>query len=161
MKKLFAVAILGIAALALTTESASAGWLCHHCCKSKSCLTLTAKQYNAFSPYCLDSFNGCFPLQGMGCNGNCYMGCVGGSCTQAGVACLGELPSPGAVTNLPQGGTVMAAPTMVQNGNAAPAAPKAAVQPWPTWAPGMASPSGVPSYFPGYGGLGQSYNAGR
>jgi hypothetical protein len=92
MKKLLVIAILGFAALGLATEPASAGWLCRKCCKQKCCLTLCARQYNAFSPYCLDSFNGNFPLQGMsgGCsNGACYMGSAGCG-SQAGVACLGE-----------------------------------------------------------------------
>jgi hypothetical protein len=92
MKKLFVIAVLGTAALAMTSAKASAGWL--HCwsCKHHCVMSLTCTQYNAFSPFCCDQANGCVPLQAFAnaCNGsNCGPSCVGG-------ACLGELPAPAA-----------------------------------------------------------------
>jgi hypothetical protein len=111
MRKLFIVAVLSVAACAMSVAPASAGWFCHRCGKLGACAT----QYNAFSPYCVTGVytsthchrcmhpaegpccgaGGCWGLNADGC---CGVGCGGtistGPATTAGVDCtiLGELP---------------------------------------------------------------------
>ena len=62
MRNLFVFAVLGLAGLGWFAEQASAGPIRDCLCCKKCCLKLCAKQYNAFSPYCLDSLSGCLPL---------------------------------------------------------------------------------------------------
>jgi hypothetical protein len=147
MRKFFASALLGLAALALAAGPTSAWWPFHHC---KCCVKLCAKQYNAFSPYCLDSLNGCLPPQGGMGNGACYLGTPQGCSAYAGVACLGELPAPGTAdgatvhgSSAPAAnGSVMSGPITIQNGNPTIVAPGTNAQSW-QWTPGLASPNGL------------------
>jgi hypothetical protein len=136
MKKLVVIAVLGMAALALTSSNASAGWLKCWPCKHHCVMSLTCTQYNAFSPYCCDQANGCVPLQAFAnaCNGsNCGASCVGG-------ACLGELPATNGHAMLnaaPNGAIAMPGATMPMYG---------AINPMPN-APGIVpQPMAVPSY---------------
>jgi hypothetical protein len=85
MKKLLTTAFLSLAALALGSNHASAWWPMS-CCKSKCCISVCARQYNAFSPYCID---GCGPCGAIGFS--CGTGCAQGACAYGG-ANLGELP---------------------------------------------------------------------
>jgi hypothetical protein len=127
MKKLLATALLGTFALAISPGQASAGWLSCLCCKKGCTVTLTARQYNAFSPYCFDNLNGCIPIAGYGCGPQ-------GGCAVNGGTCLGELPTTminGAkpVEALPQGQPVPA---------------QTAPHAWQQWAPGMINPNPAP-----------------
>ncbi len=147
MRKNIFFAMLGLGALALLPGSASAWWLADCCCH-KCCVKLCAKQYNAFSPFCLDSLQGCLPLQG-GCGNGGF--CGGPSCGPAcsypdGGGYMGELPpasAPGAHVLAPSAQT----PTTTTAGPAAYGVPMMA-------APGMGAmampPSGVPSYYTGF-----------
>src|ERR1700730_7728826 len=104
MRKFFVIAILGLAGLGFSVEQASAGKLCNWCCCKKCCVKLCAKQYNAFSPFCLDSIQGCVQVtanpgcgpwgcgQGCGCG---YQGCGPTGCFPHGYGMPGELPPPG------------------------------------------------------------------
>ncbi len=95
MKKLIAIGLFSIVGLGLTQGTASAWWEKLSCCH-KCCLTLTCRQYNAFSPFCCDGACGFMPIsQGCGNGGN-------GCCYAGDGACLGELPA----TNGPAGKTV-------------------------------------------------------
>ena len=99
MRKLIAIGLFSIMGLGFTQGKASAWWE-KLCCCHKCCLTLTCRQYNAFSPFCCDGACGFMPIaQGPGCgtNGCCYAGDGG---------CLGELPA----TNAPAGKTVTSIP---------------------------------------------------
>jgi hypothetical protein len=151
MRKQFAIALVSLAALGLTSRPASAWWF--PCCKSKCCMTLCAKQYNAFSPYCLDSLNGCFPLQGNAANGGCFLGCPTGFSAHAGVACLGELPQGLAGNATVINGSTQVAPTISgPNGSAAVVAPGQNGWFWPNPLPSAPMPNGTPSYFPVFTG---------
>jgi hypothetical protein len=144
MKKIFVIAILGLAGLVFSVEQASAAGVILsrlRCCKRCS-VKLNAKQYNAFSPYCLDSLSGCLPLGGLAGAPGCGFGGCGPACSYAN---MGELPAPqGFVTQgfAPQFGM-----------------PAEAVQGWSPWAPGMVNPNGMQVYptaanvapFPGAG----------
>jgi hypothetical protein len=114
MKKLIAIALFSILGLGLTQGKASAWWE-HLCCHHKCCLTLTCRQYNAFSPFCCDGACGFMPLsQGPSC---------GNGCTYSGDgACLGELPA-----------------------TATPAPGKASVAVPPSYGPMPYGPNGVPA----------------
>src|SRR5205814_8867524 len=94
MKKIFVIAILGLAGLGFSVEQASAAGplLKRLCCCKRCSVKLSAKQYNAFSPYCLDSLSGCLPLAGLagGAPGYGYGG-GGPACSYAN---MGELPAP-------------------------------------------------------------------
>jgi hypothetical protein len=170
MKRFFAIALLGLAALGLGSGRASAWWW-SHCCGHKCGITLTATQYNAFSPYCLDSLHGCLPLAGLAAQ---VAGpeCGGAACSMQGGYCLGELPAPGTITGHASAGDAVAGPALsapVANGPQvvppttaqAPLPQGAPAQAWPTWGPGMVNPSGVPGYFPANMGNRPLYGQGR
>ena len=134
MKKIFVIAILGLGGLGFNVEQASAG--CHLlsclCCNKCCCVKMCAKQYNAFSPYCLDSLSGCIPMGGFAGNGGGY----GPACNYAdpGFA-MGQLPAPG-----PIGSQAFGMPGM---------APGETMQAFPGMAPGMMSPNSIPGgYYP-------------
>jgi hypothetical protein len=98
MKRFFAIAILGLASLGIAAQQAAAGWLLDHCCHRCCCsLKVCAKQYNAFSPYCIDSVSGCCPGPVAGAWGN---GPGPGFAYQDGGPCQ-ELPAPGQLDGHP------------------------------------------------------------
>jgi hypothetical protein len=113
MKKVLALALASLAALALNMGSASAGWFCHHCnFKVNACAT----QYNAFSPFCVSgvySSKHChkcnYPAEGPCCNpgwgGPCWGGVCGGpACSVGGdAATLGVLPAPTGTATIQNG----------------------------------------------------------
>jgi hypothetical protein len=95
MRKFFVFAVLGLAGLGMLAGQASAGSLLHClCCKKCCCMKLCATQYNAFSPFCLDSLSGCVPCQG-GIGAACMMGNGGYG--------MGELPDGGQLSGMPMG----------------------------------------------------------
>jgi hypothetical protein len=151
MKKFFAIALLGFAALALTTGSASAGWLRDHCCKKKCCVTLCPKQYNAFSPCCIEGLPGCLPLGGLYGPDGCAPGCEdGGAPSQPGPASVGGLPAMGATNGQATVANPVPLGAPIYNGGFAP------VPNGQAWTPGMINPSGVPGYYqPNLLGYGQ------
>ena len=132
MKKILVIAILGLAGLGFSVEQASAGHILGCLCCKKCCVKLCATQYNAFSPYCLDSMSGCIPLGGFAGNGG---GC-GPACNYAdGGFAMGQLPAPGAV-----GSPAYVMPGMNPTEN---------MQAMPSMTPGMANPYGFPgNYYP-------------
>jgi hypothetical protein len=139
MKKILVIAILGLAGLEFTAEQAAADGPIRNvasnvvpacirnkfCCK-KCCVNLCAKQYNAFSPYCLDSMSGYIPMGGYAGYGPAA--CAGGGCA------MGQLPAPELM-----GQHAFGAPGMM---------PAEHVQGWPTWAPGMVNPNAMPASYP-------------
>jgi len=139
MRRIFVIAILGLAGLGLTVEQACAGPIKNCLCCKKCCMTLCAKQYNAFSPYCLDSVTGCVPVGGfpswMPSNG--YQG-NGSACCYPNGSGMGELPPPG-----PMGphsfGSPMMSPGM---------SPGDAMHGWPAYGPGMMNPGAMPGSYP-------------
>src|SRR5438552_14865792 len=92
MKKLFAVAFLGLATLGLSTGHARAGWLWHHHCHSCDVL-VHCHQYNAFSPPCCPGDNcmkGNGAAPGYGAAGSGAAGWDGHAMQ------MGQLPAPNA-----------------------------------------------------------------
>src|SRR5262245_16389318 len=95
MRNFFVFAVLGLAGLGMAAGQASAGHLLHCCCCCKKCcVNLCATQYNAFSPFCLDTLSGCIPCQG-GIGAACMMGNGGYG--------MGELPEGGHLAGTPLG----------------------------------------------------------
>ncbi|MBY0524933.1 MAG: hypothetical protein K2R98_16125 [Gemmataceae bacterium] len=75
MKKLYLVALVGLAALGLDAGRASAaGWFCHGCCGGCHTLKFCCVQPNAFSPFCCSPAPKC---------GHCLGApvCFGGACS--------------------------------------------------------------------------------
>jgi hypothetical protein len=136
MKKLLWTALIGLVGLVLSSGHASAGWWGCGCCKCG--VKLCAHQYNAFSPFCLETCNVCTPN---GCNGNGY----GPGCSAQGGNCLGELPTTTEGTakaqSLPLGQPLPAGAMPGYAGQAHP-------QMYQQWAPGMANPNAGPYYAP-------------
>jgi hypothetical protein len=91
MKRFLALTVLGLASLTVTAQQASAHWLLDHFHHCHCCLNVCAKQYNAFSPYCIDSVHGCCPGPVVGAWGNGG----GPGYTDGGECAPGELPPPG------------------------------------------------------------------
>jgi hypothetical protein len=139
MKRLFAITILGLASLAIPAQQAAAGWLwdhcCHHCCCS---LKVNAKQYNAFSPYCIDSVSGCCPGPVTGAWGNGQgPGCQdGGACQE--LPATGPVDGHAAIPPQAANGTISGMPVMVP-GSTQMLMPGAASQAMPHMIPGMAN----------------------
>src|SRR5438105_4916246 len=143
MKKIFVIAVLGLAGLGLDVGRASAGLLNCFCCK-KCTMKLSAKQYNAFSPYCLDSVSGCVPATsccGFGHGGVAFCPCgpdagyggCGPACSHSnGGWAMGELPAPGP-------GQAFNGPMVM---------PGEALQGWPNGVPGMVNPNALPGNYP-------------
>jgi hypothetical protein len=107
MKKLLALAVLSLALVGLSTSPASA-WCC--CFKAKYCAC--AAQYNAFSPFCLNTVYGgkcghckCFHVADCGCNGPGYCGpmCGDGACEGGNGGVVGQLPAAGGAPGAPAG----------------------------------------------------------
>jgi hypothetical protein len=144
MKKLFAIAIMGLAALTVSTERASAGWIHGLCCR-KCTVAVHLKQYNAFSQFCCENPCSCLPQQNIPVYGN-GNGCGNGggaACCMQGGGSMGELPA--AMQGYSGQGMVFQGAPMAPQGmiQAAP------MQAWPSTAPmTMARPTGVPSYSP-------------
>ncbi len=136
MKKIFVIAILGLAGMEWSAQEASAWGALRNCLCCKKCrVKLYAKQYNAFSPYCLDSISGCLPVAGLTAS---VPGCGAGGCFADHGYAMGELPAPGTEGFAgpmpgPQGfsGPVMMGPSEAAQGM-----------------PGMISPNGMPMYYP-------------
>jgi hypothetical protein len=141
MKRFFAITILGLASLGIAAQQVSAGWLLHHCCQH-CCLKVCAKQYNAFSPYCIDSLNGCCPAQGLAAiaGANCGYGQGPGFAYQDGGACQ-ELPAPGHVDGsaavAPPAGAVSSGTSFMVPGGTQLLTPGATSQAIPMVSPGM------------------------
>jgi hypothetical protein len=119
MRKHIVVAVLGLAAFAMSVAPASAGWFCHRCCGR---LGACATQYNAFSPYCVTGVytshhcRRCMhPAEGPcgGAGGSCGVGCEGAiSTAPASTASmdsgmLGELPAPVMIGAVPNNQTIV------------------------------------------------------
>jgi hypothetical protein len=118
MRKLFIVALLSMAAFAVSVSPATAGWFCRSCGRLGACAT----QYNAFSPYCVTGVytsHHCHrcthPAEGP-CNGNAGLTCDGGGCVGCagpaitagmGTAILGELPAPVMTGAIPSNQTMV------------------------------------------------------
>jgi len=149
MRKLIAIALFSILGMGLTQGKASAWWE-HLCCKHKCCLTLTCRQYNAFSPFCCDGACGFMPLaQGPSCgNGGCTYSGDGG--------CMGELPAPA-------GAPAPAAKAPQHTFAPMPNGPTDTAQNFPQAAPMQAYPNqgypvqGYPQGYPVQGYQGQGY----
>ena len=142
MRNLFVFAVLGLAGLGWFAAQASAGPIRDCLCCKKCCLKLCAKQYNAFSPYCLDSISGCLPCQGgIGAGNGGY--CAGGYC--------GDLPAgdPGQFGGMPM--TQMANPYA-----GVPVMP----QGMPQYGQGMVNPM-PPNYYPAVTGVAPTPGNGR
>jgi hypothetical protein len=165
MKKQFAAALLSLAALALSTVPASA-WCC--CPKYKFCAC--AAQYNAFTPFTLNTVAG-----GHCCHKCCYVAelpccpppCCPAPCCPppccdpcpAGPSCfnggdssmLGMLPAPGGPPSAP---AAPSPPAAVQGPVPAPLpqVPATTSQRWPVrMQQPMVQPAGYrPAYYPGY-----------
>jgi hypothetical protein len=108
MKKVLALALASLAALALNMAPASAGWFCHHCnFKVNACAT----QYNAFSPFCVSgvySSKHChkckYPAEGPCCDPGWGGVCGGPACSVGGdAATLGVLPAPTGTATIQNG----------------------------------------------------------
>ncbi len=159
MKKLFAVAFLGLATLGHSAEPAAAGWFHRHSC---SCdVVIRCRQYNAFSPPCCgeNGLNGHGPAPGPG--GACY-GAPGfeGHTAQFGPWTGGALA--GQPMQLPGQSTPIGNPPLANSLRTAPAPVPGITQqlpsgwmrpngPWlyhPTVNPGYAPPQGIPSMPP-------------
>src|ERR1700730_10809345 len=104
MNKLIASAFLSLLGLGMATQEAAAwGWCKSCCCCSRCKVSICSSQYNAFSPFCIDSvsYKGCcggmmFPNMMNGCQGpSCDPCCTGSDCCDGGV--LGQLPATRAV----------------------------------------------------------------
>jgi hypothetical protein len=137
MKKLLSTALMGLMGLALSSGHASAGWWGCGC--SKCGVTLCARQYNAFSPFCLDTCNVCIPNA---CNGSGY----GPACSVQGGNCLGELPTTttegtAKAQSMPVGQQLPAGAMPTYVGQVRP-------QTWQQWAPGMVNPNAGTYYAP-------------
>jgi len=164
MKKIFALFVSSLAALAGVAGSASA-WCGDCCCSSKCCATICLRPYNAFTPVCCGSLcvDGCASMMfgGMYMGHPCYAGMHG----------LPGYPYPGMY---PMAGTIpgTVAPRTTPPPAATPATPPAFKAPTPTPNPmtGSAQPEAGPvgqavpypmaygpvqyagySYYPGYG----------
>jgi hypothetical protein len=129
MKRLILSAVLGVAALGLSTEMAQAGpfccWGCNKCgkCGANFCV----RQYNAFSPVCSGTIycDGICPIGGYGIPGGFNPYCA--SCGAGGAGYY-------------DGGGAMASPQMLP-ADASPTSPA-------TGAPPVAKPLQVPQHFP-------------
>jgi hypothetical protein len=161
MKKLLAIAIVGVAALCLTAGQASAFWPFHccHCCKDYHCI---CTQYNAFSPWCCNCPTGD--------NGGC-----GAPCGPYGhypfAAYYGDngyanhLPPAGGYVNQAPTGPATGVPTYAGTPN--PTGNPVQAQPYTTGAipPGYnpmpayptSAPYSAPPYYPGSVGYGAGY----
>ena len=150
MKKIMVIAILGLAELGWSAQEASAGPLlnCLCCCKKKCRVKLYAKQYNAFSPYCLDSISGCLPVAGLtasvpGCGSGCFagQGYAMGQLPAAGPeGFAGSMPGPEGFAGSMPGAEGFTGPMMM--------GPAEAGQSMQGFTPGMVSPNGMPMYYP-------------
>jgi hypothetical protein len=146
MKKILVIAILGLAGLGWSAQEASAGPLLNCLCCCKKCrVKLYAKQYNAFSPYCLDSLSGCLPLGGFNGGGPGFGGCGPACFSGNGGYAMGELPA-----QSPEG---FAGQMMMGDGQMG--------QNWQAWGPGMVNPNGMPTYYPTSTGAAPFPGAGR
>ena len=145
MKRFVAIAILGLTSVGVAAQQAAAGLLdiFHHC---HCCMKVCAKQYNAFSPYCIDSVKGCCPGPGLGgyVNGN---GGDEAACYPNGGAPVEELPAPGNVANPTatappsNGQSISGTPYLIPGGSRMP--PGAAYQMMPPGAAYQAMPPGA------------------
>jgi hypothetical protein len=136
MKKLLSTALLGLLGLALSSSQASAGWW-SCCCKDKCGITLVARQYNAFSPFCLDSCNVCIPNAG-----NCG---YGSACSVQGGTFLGELPT---TTDGMAKAQSITPGQPLPAGNAQTYVGQVQPQVLQQWGPGMVNPNFAPYYAP-------------
>jgi hypothetical protein len=141
MKKLFTLTLLGLAGLALTAGSASAGWTFH--CGCKCYVNLRCKQYNAFSPYCCEFMPAycpapCYVPNPAFFNGHAGDGCYGG-------ACVGEVTGAPVATVPGSNGYVAANQTL-------PTVPMQTLpqQAWQNVNPAWMHPTSMPSNYPGY-----------
>jgi hypothetical protein len=152
MKKILVIAILGLAGLEWSAQEASA-WCLRNCFCCKKCrVKLYASQYNAFSPYCLDSISGCLPVAGLTAS---VPGCGAGGCFAGNGYAMGELPAPGpeGFAGAMPGPQAFAGPMMM--------GPTEAGQGMPGFTPGMMSPNSMPMYYPANTGAVPFPGAGR
>jgi len=161
MKKLLAIALVGVSVLGLASGRAFA-WPLRHCwcCCNKGC-HVNCSQYNAFSPWCCD-----YPCPGPNYgNGNCgyypplaaHYGDNGyASQLPAGASGGAAAANTGPATN-PGSNPMPAGPAQP---NAIQGAPPGYNQTlfYPT---GMARPYGVPSYYPNGMGYAPGYGVAR
>jgi hypothetical protein len=154
MKRFLSAAVVSLAVYGFAANQSSAGWL-HHCeCTQQYTVTVTCRQYNAFSPFCCD--------QGSVKTHHCLHGHCGhgGCCAQAYSpengcdSCLGELPAVephGAATGFQNG--MHDIPAQM------PSAPPN--QGWSGWGPGMMNPETQSFNFPMNQGFAPAGIAGR
>src|ERR1700676_2306344 len=165
MNKLIASAFLSLLGLGMATQEAAAWGWCHCCCSSSCKVTICSSQYNAFSPFCIDSvrYKGCcggmmFPNMMNGCQGpSCDPCCTGSDCCDGGM--LGQLPAPGAIqrSNTPapapksnQSGPNFTPPMATPANNGRTMAPPMQGG-YPQIYPTAMQPNYYPGYNPGYG----------
>lgn len=165
MKKLLAAALLSVAAIALSTAPASA-WCCCHKYKFCAC----AAQYNAFTPFSLNTVYGghccckCFHVAELPCcpppccpppccPGPCDGGCCGPAsyCNGGDAGALGMLPAP----ESPAAGAAVQGAPATQTPAPAPLPETPAANSsyrWPVrMQQPMVQPAGYrPAYYPGY-----------
>jgi hypothetical protein len=155
MKKLFATALLSLAAIAFVTQPASAWLFCHKCCTRSTCrIKVCSHQENAFSPFCVDSvrYRGCGCHQFNGVQPGCDNGYAANGCEEG---ASGQLPAAAPAQGAAQGHSAYLAPMPNMMTPNYPMPNGMMMAP----APGMAAtgyqPGYAPYYYPANGAYGQ------
>ena len=131
MKKRLLTGLLSVLTLALNGPAAQAWFGCHKCCKSKCCMNICVRPYNAFSPVCcgnITTIGGCCPMFGGGMGG---MGGMGGGGPCCGPSCMPSCFSGGCAPSYASSGCCDSGCLPPAAGAPAPPAPNVPLSPMP------------------------------